>query len=171
MHLLSRAGRILGEMTISRLAGDRFYALSAAAAELRDLDVLSQGVRPGETVNIENVTQSRGVIVVSGPRSRDVLSRLTDTPLDNEHFRWLSAQEITVAGQPLRALRVSYVGELGWELHPPTASLPALTRKKRRTLAGRSSAASIRFTRRPVSQPVRAKVARMASPRRAAWPA
>jgi dimethylglycine dehydrogenase len=126
VHLLSPGGRILGEMTVSRLGSDRFYALSAAAAELRDLDVLSQSVRPEETVTIENVTEQRGVIVVSGPRSRDLLARLTDADLSNEAFRWLSARDITVAAQPVRALRVSYVGELGWELHAPLGSMTAL---------------------------------------------
>jgi dimethylglycine dehydrogenase len=126
VHLLSPGGRILGEMTVSRLADERFYALSAAAAELRDWDLLTQSLRPRESVRIENVTEDRGVLVLSGPRSRELLSLLTDADLDNEQFRWLSAREISVAGHPLRALRVSYVGELGWELHAPIASLAAL---------------------------------------------
>ena len=126
VHLLSPGGRILGEMTITRLADDRFYALSAAAAELRDLDLLRQSLRAGERVHIDDVTEDRGVLVLSGPRARDVLGRLTDANLDNAAFPWLSAREITVAGRPVRALRVSYVGELGWELHPPMASMPAL---------------------------------------------
>jgi dimethylglycine dehydrogenase len=126
VHLLSAGGRILGEMTLTRLGAERFYALSAAAAELRDLDVLMQSLRPGEDVHIENVTEQRGVIVVSGPRSRALLGRLTDENLSREHFRWLSGREITVAGHPVRALRVSYVGELGWELHPPMASMAPL---------------------------------------------
>ncbi len=126
VHLLSAGGRILGEMTITRLDDTRFYALSAAAAELRDRDLLIQSLRPGEAVQIDNVTESRGVLIVSGPRSRDVLSRLTDTDLGNAAFPWMRAREIHIAGQPVRALRVSYVGELGWELHPPIASMPAL---------------------------------------------
>ncbi len=64
--------------------------------------------------------------MISGPRSRELLAGLTDTPLGNAEFPWLRAREITLAGQPVRALRVSYVGELGWELHAPMASLPAL---------------------------------------------
>jgi dimethylglycine dehydrogenase len=154
VHLLSPGGRILGEMTLSRLGAEHFYALSAAAAELRDWDCLTQSlaagaglnaslapgtaslsasatpftasVAPGEDVRIENVSESLGVIVLSGPRSRDVLSRLTDADLSNPQFRWLTARQITVADQPVRALRVSYVGELGWELHTPMASVPAL---------------------------------------------
>ena len=73
---------------------------------------------PGEDVSIRNVTMDRGVIVLSGPKSRQLLARLTDADLSNEGFRWLSGREITIAGQRVRALRVSYVGELGWELHP-----------------------------------------------------
>jgi dimethylglycine dehydrogenase len=126
VHLLSPAGRIQGEMTVSRLADDRFYALSAAAAELRDLDLLTQSVKPGEAVRIENVTENRGVLVLSGPRSRELLQPLTDADLGNGAFPWLRAREIHIAGVPVRALRVSYVGELGWELHPPIDSLPSL---------------------------------------------
>jgi dimethylglycine dehydrogenase len=126
VHLLSPGGRILGEMTVGRLAEDRFYALSAAAAELRDRDLLVQSVRPRESVRIENVTEDRGVLVVSGPRSRDLLSLLTDADLGNEQFRWLAAREISVAGHSVRALRISYIGELGWELHAPLASMAAL---------------------------------------------
>jgi dimethylglycine dehydrogenase len=126
VHLLSPGGRILGEMTLSRLGEDRFYALSAAAAELRDWDVLTQEVRPDEAVTIENVTEQRGVIVISGPRSRELLGELTDADLSNSAFRWLTARDIIVAGHPVRALRVSYVGELGWELHAPLRSMQAV---------------------------------------------
>jgi dimethylglycine dehydrogenase len=126
VHLLSAGGRIQGEMTVTRMADDRFYALSAAAAELRDQDLLTQSLFPGEPVHIANVTEERGVLVVSGPRSRELLQQLTDADLGNPSFPWLRGREIAVAGQPVRALRVSYVGELGWELHPPIESLPAL---------------------------------------------
>ena len=126
VHLLSPNGRILGEMTLSRLGEDRFYALSAAAAELRDFDWLTQSAPADETLRIENVSERFGVLVLSGPRSREVLEQLTDARLGNDEFRWLTAHEINVAAQPVRALRVSYVGELGWELHTPMASMPAL---------------------------------------------
>jgi dimethylglycine dehydrogenase len=125
-HMLSPGGRIQGEMTISRLGDQRFYALSAAAAELRDLDTLMHGRLPGEAVSVSNVSDERGVLVVSGPRSRALLESLTDTELGNDGFPWLTAREIEIAGIPLRALRVSYVGELGWELHAPMQSLPLL---------------------------------------------
>ena len=118
VHPLSRGGRIAGEMTVTRFSDEHFYCLSAAAAELRDLDLMTQAILPGEQVTIHNVTMDRGVLVLSGPRARDVLAKLTDVDLSNEGFRWLSGQEIVIAGHKVRALRVSYVGELGWELHP-----------------------------------------------------
>ncbi|WP_295637430.1 FAD-dependent oxidoreductase [Novosphingobium sp.] len=126
VHPLSRLGRIYGEMTVTRMADDHFYCLSAAAAEQRDEDHLRQSLLPHEQVTIRNVTMDRGVLVLSGPRARDVLAKLTDADLSNEGFRWLSGQDITIAGLPVRALRVSYVGEGGWELHPAMSDLAAL---------------------------------------------
>ena len=126
VHPLSRAGRIAGEMTVTRFVDDQFYCLSAAAAEQRDLDLMTQALLPGEQVEIRNVTMDRGVLVVSGPRSRELLATLTDADLSNAGFRWLSGQEINIAGHPVRALRVSYVGELGWELHPPMEAMAPL---------------------------------------------
>ena len=125
-HVLSEGGRIGGEMTVTHLADDHFYALSAAGAELRDLDHLVQGRRAGERVQVANVTDERGVLVLAGPAARDILARLTDAPLDSGSFRWLSGREISIAGRPVRALRVNYVGELGWELHPPMKYLEEL---------------------------------------------
>ncbi len=126
VHPLSRQGRIYGEMTVTRFADDHFYCLSAAAAEQRDLDLMIQSRLPDEDVTITNVTERRGVVVVSGPRSRDLLGTLTDADLSNEGFRWLSGQEIMIVGVWVRALRVSYVGELGWELHPHMGDVAAL---------------------------------------------
>ena len=125
-HVLSEGGRIGGEMTVTHLADDHFYVLSAAGAELRDLDHLVQGRRAGERVQVANVTDERGVLVLAGPAARDILARLTDAPLDSSAFRWLSGREISIAGRPVRALRVNYVGELGWELHPPMKYLEEL---------------------------------------------
>lgn len=126
VHPLSARGRIQGEMTVTRMADDHFYCLSAAAAEQRDWDWMVQSQLPDENVTFSNRTMDLGVLVLSGPKSRDLLARLTDADLSNEGFRWLSGQEITVAGVFLRALRVSYVGELGWELHARMEDLPAL---------------------------------------------
>ena len=125
-HYLSEQGRIGGESTITRLSGERFYVLSGAAAEDRDLDHLRHRIQDGEQVEVTNLTEDWGTLVLAGPKSREVLAQLTDEDLSNAAFRWLTGKEITVAGIPLRALRVNYVGELGWELHCPMESLAAL---------------------------------------------
>lgn len=125
-HMLTELGGIECEATVTRLDPGRFYVLSAAVAELHDLDWLTQHIRPGEDVTVTDVTLDYGVLVLAGPRSRDVLRKLTDTDLGNATFPWMSAKEIEVIGIPTRALRVSYVGELGWELHHPIAAMPTL---------------------------------------------
>ena len=125
-HLLSENGRIGAEMTVTHLDDEAFYVLSAAGAELRDFDYLQQGRLPAEQVHVANVTDRRGVLVLAGPHARAVLAKVTDAPLDNNAFRWLSGGEVDVAGIPVRALRVNYVGELGWELHPAMKRLEAL---------------------------------------------
>ena len=125
-HILSKNGRIAAEMTITRLADNHYYVLSAAGAELRDLDHLSQNITAHEQVEIRNVTDERGVLVLAGPKSREVLAKITAEKLDNDSFRWLSGKEIHVEGVPTRALRVNYVGELGWELHPPMEHMEAI---------------------------------------------
>ena len=123
-HVLSQAGRIEGEWTITRLGDDRFYVLSGAGSERQALDHLTAAA--GDDVTIANVTDTFGMLVLAGPKSRDVLAPLTAADLTNASFRWLSGHEITIAGIPVRALRVNYVGELGWELHAPMGDLAVL---------------------------------------------
>ena len=116
-HMLTDLGGIECEMTVARLAPDRFYLTSAIMGQSHDLDWLVQHVEAGEDVTVADVTDSTGILAVTGPRARDVLAPLTEADLGNDSFRWLTAAEIDVAGVPCLALRVSYVGELGWELH------------------------------------------------------
>ena len=123
-HMLSDNGRIEGEWTITRLAEDRFYVLSGAGTERMALDQLAFAA--GGDVTVANVTDDFGMLVVAGPKSRAVLAPLTNADLSNASFRWLSGREILIAGIPVRALRVNYVGELGWELHAPMGQLAAL---------------------------------------------
>ena len=125
-HLLNENGFIESEMTVARLGDQHFYIVSAAAAELYDLDQLRWRRRNGEDVTVENVTDDFGTLVLAGPFAREVLSRCTDAELSNDAFRWLTAKQIAVAGQKLRALRINYVGELGWELHVPMAGMPSV---------------------------------------------
>jgi dimethylglycine dehydrogenase len=116
-------GFIENEWTITRFEDDLFYLLGPAVSQTRDFDKLHFWRRSGEDVEVLNVSQELGCLVLCGPRSRDILSALTDASLDNEAFPWLGARKISVASVPVRALRLSYVGELGWELHVPMADL------------------------------------------------
>jgi dimethylglycine dehydrogenase len=125
-HMLTELGGIECEMTVTRLGPGRFYVLSAAAAGLHDFDWLTQHILPHEDVRVVDVSGQYGVLVLAGPHSRDVLQKLADADLGNGAFPWLSAREMDVVGIPTRALRVSYVGELGWELHHPIAEMPRL---------------------------------------------
>ncbi len=125
-HYLSDEGRINGESTITRLGDESFYVLSGTMAQDRDYDLLTQAVLEEEDVQISNITDDWGTLVVAGPKSRQVLTLLTSTSLKSTDFPWLSAQEINVAGCDVRALRVNYVGELGWELHCPMSQMLTL---------------------------------------------
>jgi dimethylglycine dehydrogenase len=125
-HLLNAAGRIQTEATITRISDERFYILTGAAWEIKDFDALTQSIAEGERVSVENITDAWGNLIVAGPRARDLLEKITDADLTNAGFRWLTAQQIEIAGVPCRALRVNYVGELGWELHHPIERMPEL---------------------------------------------
>ena len=125
-QMLGKLGGIECEATISRLGENHYYVLSGAIGEVHDLDWMAQHIEAGEDVAIENVTESMGALVVTGPRSRDLLSKLTNADLTNEGFPWLRAREIDIAGVATRALRISYVGELGWELHHPMGEMVKL---------------------------------------------
>ena len=117
-------GRFLSEFTISRLSNDSFWLTSAAAAEWHDLDVLTDA-NPPQTVTITNLTHDHNALMVAGPNSRNVLAKVTDAGLDNASFPWLGTQKITIAGHEMVAIRISFTGELGWELHMPMdASVP-----------------------------------------------
>ncbi|MEM7193376.1 MAG: FAD-dependent oxidoreductase [Pseudomonadota bacterium] len=120
-HMLNRRGRIELETTIVRMADDRFYLVCAAFFEQRLLDHLNHEKRD-EDADIVALSAEWSALSLNGPRSREVLSRCTDTALDNANFRWLSAQEIDIAGHSVWAFRMSYAGELGWELHMPNAA-------------------------------------------------
>ena len=125
-HMLGEPGGIECEATTSRLGDERFFVLSGATAELHDLDWMAWHIGDGEEVEIANRTADYACLVLTGPRARDVLGALSSADLGNEAFPWMSAREIEVAGVPVRALRVSYVGELGWELHHPMEGMETL---------------------------------------------
>jgi dimethylglycine dehydrogenase len=124
-HCLTEQGFIECEMTVTKLADGRFYVLSAAVAQHHDFDKLANSVPAGWDVTVQDVTDAWGCLVLAGPKARETLAKITDADLSNAAFRWLTGKEITAAGvKGVRALRVNYVGELGWELHCPMAEMP-----------------------------------------------
>ncbi|WP_050932066.1 GcvT family protein [Aestuariivita boseongensis] len=115
-------GRILTEMSVMRHSDDHFTLITAASAQWHDRDVLSDGLPEGLT--LEDHTTEFGTLIVTGPTSRALLEQIgTDADLG---LGWLSLQTATVAGQPCALARVSFAGELGWEIHAPNAHMPAL---------------------------------------------
>jgi dimethylglycine dehydrogenase len=119
-HALTRRGGIRSEFTITKLGEQHFYVVSAGAAERYDGDYLQKMLPTDGSVELCNITTSRGCFVLAGPRSREVLAKLTDLPLDNTAFPWLTAQTGEVAlATDVYLLRVNFVGALGWELHFP----------------------------------------------------
>jgi len=125
-HLLTKNGGVRAEFTVYERAPDEFYLVSAGALERHDHDILRKLLPKDGSVQFENVTQAYGVLVLAGPRSRDVLRKLTDADLSNAAFPWLSGKPISIGPIGLHALRVNFVGELGFELHHPIASQNAL---------------------------------------------
>ncbi len=125
-YLLTPTGRIEGEATITRLADDHFYLVSATVGEQKDHEYFATHWPAGARAELQIRSTDFGVLAVAGPQARRLLERCTGADLSNEAFRWLSAQSITVAGVEVRALRVGFVGELGWELHAPTEHLGTL---------------------------------------------
>jgi len=119
-HALTARGGIASEFTITKIADEHFYVVSAGAAERYDGDYLRKALPADGSVTLTNITTARGCFVLAGPRSRELLAKLTASPLDNAAFPWLTGQVIEVGlATQVYALRVNFVGALGWELHFP----------------------------------------------------
>ncbi|WP_282607153.1 FAD-dependent oxidoreductase [Pelagibius sp. Alg239-R121] len=119
-HNLTPSGGVRSEFTITRMGPESFYLISSGAAERYDSDLLLKELPDDGSVTLRNITTSRGVFVLAGPHARDVLAKVTDADLSNAAFPWLSSQTISVGlASDVRALRVNFVGGLGWELHHP----------------------------------------------------
>jgi len=119
--LNSRAG-IECDLTVARMAEDRYYIVTGTGFASHDFHWIRSHVQAGLEADLTRVTDDYSVISVFGPRSRDLLSSITSDDLDNRAFPFGSVREIRIAGALVRALRITYVGELGWELHTPAAS-------------------------------------------------
>ena len=125
-HVLNDIGRIQTELTITKLKENSYYALSGATSEIRDLDWFNHHKISDEDIEIKNVSLSKGVLGIIGPKSRKVLQKITKTNLSNDNFKWLTSQNIMIGNIDVLALRVNYMGELGWELHCEMSQLDEL---------------------------------------------
>lgn len=117
-HMLNRAGRIELETTVVKLDEGRYYLVCAAFFEQRLVDHLNHNTK-GENVTVNILSTDWSALAINGPNARAVMAACTDADLSNSGFPWLKAKEIEVAGVKLWAFRMSYAGELGWELHIP----------------------------------------------------
>ncbi|PLS20044.1 GcvT family protein [Neptunicoccus cionae] len=121
IYVSDKRGRILTEMSCIRLEENSFVLITAATAQWHDGELIRNSVPDGVTVR--ETTTERDTLIVTGPKSREVLSGITDADLEQG---WLTHQWATVAGQKAFLIRVSFAGELGWEIHAENADMPPI---------------------------------------------
>ena len=121
-QLLNTRGGIECDLTVARLAQDHFYIVTGTGFRTHDFGWIADHL-PGQGVTFSDVTEDWGTLSLMGPRARDILTKVTVADVSDTALPFGSAREITIADTPVRALRVTYVGELGWELHVPIAAL------------------------------------------------
>ncbi len=115
--MLDDRGRFFSDLTVLRLADDRFRLITGTAQRIRDLWHVSRGILPGQDCSVTDVTADYAVLSVMGPHSRALLQPITETDLGNEAFPFGAVREVGINGASAHAARVTYVGELGWEFH------------------------------------------------------
>ncbi|MDF1737082.1 MAG: FAD-dependent oxidoreductase [Minwuia sp.] len=118
-HALNTRGGVHSEFTVVREASDSFYLVSAGAYQRLDHDWLKRHMPTDGSVRYDQMTNQNGVLVIAGPKARELMQRVSGADFSNEAFPWLTAQQIDVGLAPALACRVNFVGELGWELHHP----------------------------------------------------
>ena len=135
-QMLNPKGGVECDVTVSRVADNEFYIVTGTAFATHDFAWIDGSIPDGLDARLFDVTSSFAALSVMGPKSRELLSKLSDDNLSNDGFPFGSCRDITVGGTPVRALRVTYVGELGWELHVATEL--ALTLFQRLSATGRA---------------------------------
>jgi 4-methylaminobutanoate oxidase (formaldehyde-forming) len=134
-QMLNGKGGIECDLTVARLAGDAFYIVTGTGFATHDFAWIRRNIAAGLDARLVDVTSSYAVLALMGPRARHVLQAITRDDVSNTAFPFGHWREIHIAGTPVRALRVTYVGERGWELHLPVES--ALAVYERLVEAGR----------------------------------
>jgi sarcosine dehydrogenase len=121
-QVLNTRGGIECDLTVARLAEDKFYIVTGTGFRTHDLAWIEEHIPSGADAYITDVTEQYGTLVLMGPRAREVLSAVTTCDVSNAAFPFGHIRVLPIAGHEVRALRVTYVGELGWELHIPLAA-------------------------------------------------
>ena len=119
-HMLNNRGGIETDITVNRLAENCFLLVSSASVQPRDRSWVERHISPQQHVTLTDVTSGYTVLSLQGPKSREILSRITDADLGNAAFPFATSQEIDIGYARVITNRLTYVGELGWELHIPT---------------------------------------------------
>ncbi|XP_011617733.1 dimethylglycine dehydrogenase, mitochondrial isoform X2 [Takifugu rubripes] len=126
-HMLTPAGKVFAELTITQLTPGEFLLITGSGSEGHDLSwIETEAQDGGYEVDISNVTEDIGVLGIAGPNSRKVLQKLTNEDLSDAGFKFLQCKSIQLAGIPVRAIRISYTGELGWELYIDQKNMAAV---------------------------------------------
>ena len=123
---LNERGGIEADLTVTRLSESEYMVVTAGATGRRDHGWLRDNLLPDAKVQITEITDTLAVLSVMGPNARDLLTAVSGADLSNAAFPFATSQEIEIAGHRLRASRITYVGELGWELYIPAASAGAV---------------------------------------------
>jgi len=118
--LFNEQGGFESDVTVIRTARDEYMIVSGSTQTVRDFDWITRNIRADARAELVDVTGGFSIVGVMGPNSRALLSRLTDADLSNDAFPFLHAHCIDVGPATVRAVRITYVGELGWELHVQT---------------------------------------------------
>ncbi len=119
-QMCNRRGGIEADLTISRISKDQLYIVTGTGYVTHDLHWIQRNIAPTLQAKLTNVTHERAVLGIMGPNSRALLQELTDTDLGNEAFPFMTWQSLHIAGVECWAMRLTFVGELGWELHIPS---------------------------------------------------
>lgn len=122
-QLLNTRGGIEADLTVARFTEDKFYIVTGTGFRTHDFGWIDDHIPAGMDVTFTDVTEDWGTLSLMGPKARDVLAAVTDADVSNGAFPFGHAREIPIAGHTVRALRVTYVGELGWELHVPIGAI------------------------------------------------
>jgi sarcosine dehydrogenase len=121
-QLLNTRGGIEADLTVARLAEDHFYIVTGTGFRTHDQAWIASHL-PSTGCTLRDVTESYGTLSLMGPNARDVLAAVTSENVSNMEFPFGTVQDVRIAGTQVRALRLTYVGELGWELHVPIAAI------------------------------------------------